>query len=99
MTNDEFSRSTILWMFKNTGIPMSFGITIIMGFLVGVAVAGQTFYSFVLENLKHLGALKAMGASNSLLCRMLILQAVMVGLIGYGIGIGFTSLFGHMALC
>jgi putative ABC transport system permease protein len=98
MTNDEFSRSTIRWMFKNTGIPMSFGITIIMGFLVGVAVAGQTFYSFVLENLKHLGALKAMGASNSLLCRMLVLQAVMVGLIGYGIGIGFTSLFGHMAL-
>lgn len=97
-TEDSFFWSTISWMFKNTGIPMSFSITIIMGFLVGIAVAGQTFYSFVLENLKHLGALKAMGASNSLLCRMLILQALLVGSIGYGVGVGITSLFGHMAL-
>ena len=97
-TADTFSWSAINWVFKNTGIPLSFGITIIMGFLVGVAVAGQTFYSFVLENLKHLGALKAMGASNSLLCRMLVLQAFLVGFIGYGIGIGITSIFGHIAI-
>jgi putative ABC transport system permease protein len=97
-TEEEFFWSTIGWVFKNTGIPMSFSITIIMGFLVGVAVAGQTFYSFVLENLKHLGALKAMGASNSLLCRMLLLQAFLVGIVGYGIGIGITSIFGHLAI-
>jgi putative ABC transport system permease protein len=97
-TEEKFFKSTIRWVFKNTGIPMSFSITIIMGFLVGVAVAGQTFYSFVLENLKHLGALTAMGASNSLLCRMLILQAFLVGLVGYGIGVGLTSLFGHLAI-
>ncbi len=97
-TEEEFFWSSIWWVVKNTGIPMSFGITIIMGFLVGVAVAGQTFYSFVLENLKHLGALKAMGASNSLLCRMLLLQAFLVGIVGYGIGVGLTSTFGHMAI-
>jgi putative ABC transport system permease protein len=97
-TEEAFFWSTISWVFKNTGIPFSFSITIIMGFLVGIAVSGQTFYSFVLENLKHLGALKAMGASNGLLCRMLILQALLVGFIGYGIGIGLTSIFGHLAL-
>lgn len=97
-TEKEFFWSTINWVFKNTGIPFSFSLTIVMGFLVGIAVAGQTFYSFVLENLKHLGALKAMGASNKLLCQMLILQALFVGFIGFGIGIGLTSLFGHLAL-
>jgi putative ABC transport system permease protein len=97
-TEERFFWSTIDWVFKNTGIPFSFSITIIMGFLVGVAVSGQTFYSFVLENLKHLGALKAMGASNGLLCRMLILQALLVGFLGYGIGVGVTSIFGHMTL-
>ncbi len=97
-TEDQFFWSTIQWVFKNTGIPFSFSITIIMGFLVGIAVSGQTYYSFVLENLKHLGALKAMGASTSLLCKMLILQALVVGFIGYGIGVGITSIFGHMAL-
>jgi len=96
-TEDEFFWSSIRWVFKNTGIPISFSITIIMGFLVGVAVSGQTFYSFVHENIKHLGALKAMGASNGLLCRMLLLQAFIVGFIGYGIGVGITSIFGHLA--
>ncbi len=97
-TEEEFFWSTIDWVFKNTGIPFSFSITIIMGFLVGVAVSGQTFYSFILENLKHLGALKAMGASTTLLCRMLILQAFLVGFLGFGIGVGISSIFGHLAV-
>ncbi len=97
-TEEEFFWSTIWWYFRNTGIPMSFGTTIILGFIVGVAVAGQTFYSFVLENLKYLGALKAMGASNGLLSRMLMLQALTVGFIGYGLGVGLSVMFGYAVL-
>jgi putative ABC transport system permease protein len=93
-TEAEFTVSTIKWYFANTGIPASFGTTIILGFIVGIAIAGQTFYSFVLENLRHLGALKAMGASNGLLARMLMVQAFTVGMIGYGLGVGLTALFG-----
>jgi putative ABC transport system permease protein len=93
-TVPEFERSTIGWVWRNTGIPASFMTTIILGFLVGVAVCGQTFYSFVLENLKNLGALKAMGASNGLLSGMLLFQAITVGVIGFGIGLGLTALFG-----
>jgi putative ABC transport system permease protein len=97
-TQEEFFWSTIRWVANNTGIPFSFSITIIMGFFVGVAVSGQTFYSFILENSKYLGALKAMGASTALLCRMLILQALIVGFIGYGLGIGICSIFGHLSV-
>lgn len=97
-TEAEFNKATVKWFFKNTGIPASFGTTIILGFIVGIAVSGQTFYSFVLENLRHLGALKAMGASNGLLARMLIAQALTVGLIGYGLGVGLTTLFGLAVL-
>ena len=97
-TRDELFWSTIWWYFKNTGIPISFGTTIILGFLVGIAVSGQTFYSFVLENLRHLGALKAMGASDGLLARMLILQALTVGVLGYGIGTLLACGFGMGAL-
>jgi putative ABC transport system permease protein len=93
-TVPEFERSTIGWVWRNTGIPASFMTTIILGFLVGVAVCGQTYYYFVLENLKNLGALKAMGASNGLLSGMLLFQALTVGVIGYGIGLGLTALFG-----
>ena len=89
---------TIHLYFKNTGIPTSFGTTIILGFIVGIAVSGQTFYTFVLENLRHLGALKAMGASDWMLSRMLIVQALTVGLIGYGLGVGLAALFGFAVM-
>lgn len=98
MTEEHFFWSTIWWFFRNTGIPISFGTTIILGFIVGVGVAGQTFYSFIVENLGNLGALKAMGASNRLLYKMVVLQAFVVGIIGYGIGLGLASLFGFATL-
>ncbi|PTX92231.1 ABC transporter permease [Verrucomicrobia bacterium LW23] len=97
-TEDEFFWSTIWWYVYNTGIPISFGTTIALGFIVGVGVSGQTFYTFILENLRHLGALKAMGASNWTLIQMVVLQAFTVGLLGYGIGVGLAALFGYMVL-
>lgn len=96
-TVPEFTSATLDFIWKNTGIPASFMTTIILGFIVGMAVAGQTFYSFVLENLRNLGALKAMGAGTGLLARMLLLQAFTVGLLGFGIGIGLTAAFGWVA--
>ena len=96
LTENQFFWSTIKWFFVNTSIPVSFGTTVLLGFIVGVAVSGQTFYTFILENLGNLGALKAMGASNSLLCRMLLLQAFCAGFIGYGIGIGVAGFFGFL---
>ncbi|MBP7252036.1 MAG: ABC transporter permease [Alphaproteobacteria bacterium] len=81
------------WM-KNTGIPINFGISVFLGFLVGAAIAGQTFYSFVRESLKQFAALKAMGVRNRTLVRMVLLQALVVGVIGYGFGVGLSALFG-----
>jgi putative ABC transport system permease protein len=94
----DFNSSTVWWYVKNTGIPISFGTTVIIGFIVGVAIACQTFYAFVLDNLKHLGALKAMGMSNFRLSMMLIFQALTVGIIGFGIGLLATSAFAMGAL-
>jgi putative ABC transport system permease protein len=94
----DFNQSTIWWYVRNTGIPISFGTTVIIGFIVGVAISCQTFYSFVLEHMKHLGALKAMGASTWTLCKMLLVQAFTVGIIGYGIGLAATSAFALGAL-
>lgn len=97
-TEENFFWATIDWYIKNTGIPVAFGMTIILGFLVGIAVCGQTFYSFVLDNLRNLGAFKAMGASNRMLAAMLIMQALAVGFLGYGCGLGLATLFGFSVL-
>lgn len=97
-TRHEFMWLTIWWYIRNTGIPIAFGGTVLLGFVVGVAISSQTFYSFVLENLRNLGALKAMGASDAVLSRMVLLQTVTVGVIGYGCGVGLAMLFGTILL-
>ncbi len=97
LTGQAFADKTIDYYLKYTGIPINFGITAMLGFLVGTAIAGQTFYNFTLENLKQFGALKAMGASNGRIIGMILLQATVVGLLGYGIGVGLAALFGVMS--
>jgi len=92
-TRSEFIWFIIGYYMRSTGIPVNFGITIALGFMVGTAIAGQTFYLFTLENLKQFGALKAMGVTNLRLTAMVLLQATIVGLIGYGLGIGMTAGF------
>jgi putative ABC transport system permease protein len=94
-TQSEFKELTYQYFMKNTGIPINFGISVTLGFLVGAAIAGQTFYSFTMENIRQFGVLKAMGASNFTLLRMILLQAAIVGLIGYGLGVGLSSAFGY----
>jgi putative ABC transport system permease protein len=93
LTKKEFEWTTIQFYLQNTGIPFNFGITVALGFFVGVAISGQTFYLFTIENLKQFGALKAMGTSNGRIVRMILVQAFVVGVIGYGLGMGGTALF------
>jgi len=92
-TSSEFGWQTIWYYIAHTGIPINFGITIAIALMVGTIVAGQTFYIFTLENLKQFGALKAIGVTNWRITGMILLQALMVGVIGYSIGIGMTAAF------
>lgn len=93
LTREEFAWKTVGFYLRYTGIPVNFGITVALGFIVGVAIAGQTFFLFTIENLRQFGALKAMGVSNLRLVGMILLQALVVGLIGYGLGMGLAALF------
>ncbi|MEW6586875.1 MAG: ABC transporter permease, partial [Nitrospirota bacterium] len=91
LTKDELSRMTIKYYLTQTGIGMNFGIITFLGFIVGAAVTGQTFHMFALENLKQFAALKAMGVGRLGLIRMVVLQSAVVGIQGYGIGVGVAS--------
>ena len=93
LTRDDWAWATIRHYLANTGIPVNFGITVSLAFLVGAVVAGQTFYLFTIDNLKQFGALKAIGVSNRRLVGMILLQALIVGGIGYGIGMGLAAAF------
>ena len=93
-TPDEFKKLTFLYFLKYTGMPINFLKAVALGFIVGITIAGQTFYNFTLDNLRYFGTLKAMGTTNRTLLRMILLQALMVGVIGYGLGVGVASLWG-----
>ncbi len=81
---------------KQTGIPVNFGITVLLGFIIGAAIAGQTFYLFTIDNLKQFGTLKAMGVSNGRIIGMVLMQGAVVGVLGYMIGLGLGCLFGDV---
>ena len=92
-SSEQFKAKNLDYMVNNTSIIANFGFVVLIGFIVGAAVTGQIFYNFTLDNLRHFGVFKAMGATDGMLRRMILLQALVVGFIGFGLGAGITSLF------
>jgi putative ABC transport system permease protein len=95
-TKKEFEELTMDYYLKNTGIPINFGIAVLLGLLVGAVIAGQIFYNFISDNLKYLALFLVMGAPRSLLAQMSLIQAIWVGLLGWGIGTGCSALIGFL---
>ncbi|MEB3701997.1 ABC transporter permease [Candidatus Bealeia paramacronuclearis] len=95
LPREKFKDSTIDYYFKYTGIPINFGVSVLLGFLVGAIIAGQTFYSFTYENLRYYGVLKAMGVADRTLLLMIVFQSLIVCFIGYGLGIAGTAIFAY----
>ncbi|MCK9377043.1 MAG: ABC transporter permease [Syntrophobacterales bacterium] len=92
-TAEEFKRMSLDYFLNNTSILINFGFVVVVGFVVGAAVTGQIFYNFTLDNLRHFGVFKAMGATDRMLLQMIMLQALLVGFIGFGIGAGICGVF------
>jgi putative ABC transport system permease protein len=93
LTWKEFSDKTYDYYMTHTGIAINFGVTVLLGFIIGAVISGQTFYIFVVENLKQFAALKAIGVTNRQILSMVLTQAAIVGSIGFAMGIGVTSIF------
>lgn len=93
MTRERFSDANFLFLLFNTGIPANFAIAVALGFVVGLAIAGQTFHQFINDHLRHFAALRAMGAGTRTIMAMVCAQALASGALGYGIGVGLAALF------
>lgn len=91
LTQEEFVKKNINYYLYQTGLGTNVLIMTIISFIVGLSIAGQTFYAFVLENIKQFGALKAIGAKKSELIGMILFQSAIVGFLGYGFGILISS--------
>jgi putative ABC transport system permease protein len=77
------------WMF-GTGAGFTVLIAAGLGLLVGVVVVAQTIYAATVDHIREYGTLKAMGATNAYLYRVILQQAAMSAVAGYGIGIAIA---------
>ena len=89
----DFAQDGIDFIVDSTGIPINFGITVVLGVIVGIAIVGLTFSLFIRDNIKQFGALKAIGVTNNKIRIMVAAQSGLVALIGYGIGFFLTAIF------
>ena len=97
LTKDEFkSRITNFYIFQ-TGVGINILMMTVIAFVVGLTISGQTFYTFILENLERFGALKAIGAKGRELVYMILFMATFTAVTGYGLGIGLVTLIISMA--
>jgi putative ABC transport system permease protein len=92
LTRDEFIDKISNFYKFQTGIGTNMLLMTVISFIIGLSISGQTFYTFILENIEKFGALKAIGAKGRELIAMILFQASFVALTGYGIGVGLCSL-------
>ena len=91
LTKDEFMSKISEFYTYKTGLGTSMLMMTAISFIVGLSISGQTFYTFIIENLEKFGALKAMGARGSELVFMILFQATFTALTGFGLGIGLCA--------
>ncbi len=91
-TRDAFIKKISDFYMYQTGFGTNMLVMTLISFIVGLSISGQTFYSFILENIDKFGAIKAIGAKGRELIAMILFQATFVALTGYGLGIGLCTL-------
>lgn len=76
------SMTRIYWMFT-TGAGVAVLIAALLGLVVGVVVVAQTIYATTMDHIREFGTLKAMGAPNSYVYRVIMTQAAISAVAGY----------------
>jgi len=91
-TKEDFMKRTADFFIYETGGGTNILIMTAISFIVGLSISGQTFYTFILENLERFGALKAIGTKSHVLVAMILFQATFTAFTGYGLGVGLCAL-------
>ena len=85
-TTHEMSQRTRSYWSTRTGVGAGFFTTAVLGIIVGFVVVGQILYSGTLQYIREYGTLKAMGAKNSAVIRVILSQAMISAALGFAVG-------------
>ncbi|WEX12671.1 MULTISPECIES: ABC transporter permease [Pseudomonas] len=92
LTKEAFNQRIADFYIYQTGVGTNILLMTVISFLVGLSISGQTFYTFILENLDKFAALKAIGAKSRELVYMILFMALFTAMTGYGLGIALVTL-------
>ena len=84
--SDKLAKSSVKKILSSSGIALSTGTLIIFALIAGFFIIGLTMYSSALDRLKDYGTLKAIGAGNNYISRLILTQALLFSIVGFLIG-------------
>jgi putative ABC transport system permease protein len=77
---------TIFYILNESGIGQSIGMGVVMSLFCGFAIVALTMFSAVVDHVREFGTLKAIGATNTDLAKLLLAQALTCAIAGAVIG-------------
>jgi putative ABC transport system permease protein len=83
---------TLRFMLATSNVAVSFGMMVVFALVAGFVIVGLTLYSSVNDRIRDYGTIKAIGGSNGLIRRLILTQAVLYAVIGFGVAFGFLLL-------
>jgi putative ABC transport system permease protein len=83
----QLASSSVKKILSSSGIALSTGTLIIFALIAGFFIIGLTMYSSALDRLKDYGTLKAIGAGNLYISRLILTQALLFSIVGFLIGL------------
>ncbi len=84
--SEKLAKSSVAKILSSSGIALSTGTLIIFALIAGFFIIGLTMYSSALDRLKDYGTLKAIGAGNGYIRRLILTQAILFAIVGFSIG-------------
>ena len=82
----ELAGNTVSIILRTTSIAFSVGTLVVFAFIAGLFIVGLTLYSAAIDRLKDYGTMKAIGANNWYIRKLIFTQASLFALLGFGIG-------------
>lgn len=82
----KFSESTVSSILSTSGIGASIGTLIFFAIISGIVIIGLTLYSSAIDRLKDYATMKAIGATNGYITKLIVIQAMIIATIGFVAG-------------
>jgi putative ABC transport system permease protein len=92
-SSQALAKSSVRKILASSGIALSTGTLIVFALIAGFFIIGLTMYSSALDRLKDYGTLKAIGAGNKYISKLILMQAMLLTIVGFLIGLALLEGF------